>query len=242
MFHASMKHGGAGALRAAAEAMAELGKQLAHPLRMLLLTYVSEHGPCAFSELVEIAGASQAQVGNHLTLLRSAGLLVTERHGRQSLYRMPNADLAELLANFGAAAGVPAADRPGALTVRDEARCCYDHVGGRLGVAVLRTLLDRGAVTGDPSGTDDLSPGSSADAVLSEFGVTDWAQLHGSRRRFAYGCPDWTEKAPHLGGALGAAVAASLRERRWTKPRSGSRALDLTPRGRNALRELGVPV
>ncbi len=241
MFHVGMKHDGAEALRAAAEAMAELGKQLAHPLRLLLLTYVSEHGPCAFSELVEVAGASQAQVGNHLTVLRSAGLLVTERRGRQSLYRLPNADLAELLANLGAAAGVSAVDVPVARP-GEEARCCYDHVGGRLGVAVLRTLLERDAVIGDPAGADDLVPGAGADTVLPEFGVAEWAQLHGTRRRFAYGCPDWTEKAPHLGGALGAAVAESMRERRWTKPRSGSRALDLTPRGRSALRELGVSV
>lgn len=240
MFHAFMTHAGSEPLRTAAQAMADVGKQLAHPLRLLLLIYVSEHGPCAFSELVEVAGVAQAQVGNHLTGLRSAGLLVTERHGRQSMYRLPNSDLAELLANLGAAAGVSTVftARPQA----DEARCCYDHVGGRLGVLVLRTLLDRQALTGDPLAADDLAPGPYADIVLPEFGVADWPRLSGTRRRFAYGCPDWTEKVPHLGGALGAALADNLRERRWTRPRAGSRALDLTAPGRRALRALGVSV
>ena len=240
MFHDVVNHDSSAGHNEAAQAVANLSRQLAHPLRVLLLTYVSDHGPCSFSELVEVAGAAQAQVGNHLTVLRGAGLLATERQGRQSMYRMPNAHLAEVLANLRAAVGAPEAITPADRPDRGEARRCYDHVGGQLGVAVLQALLHREAVVGDLPRSDELVPGPAATTVLPEFGVPDWTSLEGGRRRFAYGCPDWTEKAPHLGGALGAAVAETLHERRWTRRRPGSRTLELTPEGRRELRSLGV--
>ena len=219
-----------------ASAIADLSRQLAHPLRVTLLTYVSEHGPCAFSELVEATGAAQAQVGNHLSVLRKAGLLVTERQGRQSLYRLPNAHLAEALANLAAAAGVTTETAAARHDIA-EARACYDHIGGKLGVAVLTTLLRQEIITGET----DLVEGPSAE-LLARFGVTDLAPLHDTRRRFAYGCPDWTEHAPHLGGALGAAIADNFAERQWVHRRPGSRILDVTGKGRTALRKLGVEV
>jgi DNA-binding transcriptional ArsR family regulator len=227
-----MEHGSAGA-------MAELSKQLAHPLRVMLLGHVAESGPCPFSELAEVAGVPQAQVSNHLAVLRKAGLLATERQGRQSLYRLPNSYIAEVLANLRAAVG--GEETALKLPVRAEARSCYDHIGGRLGVDLLRTLLARGVVTGDPLEPGDLAEGEAAAAVLPTFGVPECRTLRDNRRRFAYGCPDWTEKVPHLGGALGAAVAKNLHTCDWVRSRPGSRALDVTELGREALRELGVP-
>ncbi|MFI9381825.1 ArsR/SmtB family transcription factor [Kutzneria sp. NPDC052558] len=215
-----------------ADAIAELSRQLAHPLRVTLLGYVAEHGPCAFSELVEAAGAAQAQVGNHLSLLRKAGLLVTERQGRQSLYRLPNAHLAEALANLAAAAGVPT-EAEAAVARTEVARACYDHIGGKLGVAVLAALRRQEILVGET----DLVEGPAAE-LLAGFA----APVEESRRRFAYGCPDWTEHAPHLGGALGAAIADNFTRRQWIRRRAGSRVLDVTGKGRTALRELGVEI
>lgn len=220
-----MKHAGA---------VAELSRQLAHPLRVVVLSYVAEHGPCTFSELVEVAGAAQAQVGNHLSVLRKAGLLATERQGRQSFYRLPNAHLAEALANLAAAAGVSAETT--AWHGISDARSCYDHIGGKLGVAVLNTLLAQNALVGDP-----LAEGP-ATTLLPRFGIADTAPLHEGRRRFAYECPDWTERAPHLGGALGAALAESFVARQWVQRKPGSRVLDVTRKGRTALHRLGVEV
>jgi DNA-binding transcriptional ArsR family regulator len=233
-----MEHDRSGALDAP-RAVAELSRHLAHPLRIVLLTHVADHGPCPFSELVEVSGATQAQVGNHLSSLRKAGLLATERAGRQSLYRMPNAHLAEVLANLAAAAGV----ETGGGTARGagcDARGCYDHIGGKLGVSLLRELQERGALVGDPLGPDDLTEGPAVDAVLPLLGLTEWTSLRNTRRRFAYGCPDWTEHAPHLAGALGAAVSTSLHDRGWIRARPGSRILEITKSGRAALSELGI--
>lgn len=221
-----MKHAGS---------IAELSRQLAHPLRVTVLSYVAEHGPCTFSELVEVAGAAQAQVGNHLSVLRKAGLLATERQGRQSLYRMPNAHLAEALANLAAAAGV--STETTAWQGMADARSCYDHIGGKLGVAVLTTLLHQNALTGEP-----FVEGVNATTLLPRFGIADTAAMHEGRRRFAYGCPDWTEHAPHLGGALGAAIAESFIERQWVQPKPGSRVLAVTRKGRTALHRLGVEI
>jgi hypothetical protein len=161
-------------------------------------------------------------------------LLTTERQGRQSLYRLPNAHLAEALANLAAAAGVSAETT--AWHGIDDARCCYDHIGGKLGVAVLNTLLAQNALVGDP-----LVEGPAA-TLLPRFGIADTAPLREGRRRFAYECPDWTEHAPHLGGALGAAIAESFVERQWVRRKPGSRVLDVTRKGRAALHRLGVEV
>jgi DNA-binding transcriptional ArsR family regulator len=226
---------------AGAAAVARLGQQLGHPLRVRLLAHVAWHGPCSFSELVAVTGGSQAQVSNHLAGLRDAGLVATRREGRQSLYRVPNADVAEVLANLASAAGVPLQPTPVVHAAASDARRCYDHLGGALGVAVLDALVERGGLAPARSG-DELVPGPDAAAVLPEFGVARLDDLQSERRRTAYGCPDWTERRPHLGGALGAAVTRAAFARRWVADRPGSRAVRLTAAGRRALAERGVRV
>jgi DNA-binding transcriptional ArsR family regulator len=223
-------------------AMADIARQLAHPLRVQLLAHVAASGPCPFSELVEVAGGNTAQVSNHLAGLRAAGLLVTQRHGRQSLYRLPNSHVAEVLANLAAAAGVEEVEHlhDQERATETTARRCYDHVGGRLGVRILAALRARDALIGGSGGHAELTPGAAASAVLPRFGLTGWEELRNGRRRFAYGCPDWTERTPHLGGALGAAITQSMRDKGWIQTRRGSRGLTVTAVGHRALVELGV--
>src|SRR5690606_11136310 len=235
MFHVGMEH-------RAAEAMAAVGQQLAHPLRLQLLAHVANAGPCPFSELAGVVDATPAQVSNHLKGLRDAGLLVTQREGRQSLYRVENAYGAELLANLSAIVdpGEPvtgAARRP-----HSEARRCFDHIGGRLGVELLSALQRLCGLTGDAVDHGVLEPGPSAREVLSRFGIADHTVLLHGRRRFAYGCPDWTERTPHLGGAVAAEIKRYFEANGWVGQQRGSRALTVSPSGADALRELGLTV
>lgn len=233
------------------EAIARIGQQIAHPLRVRLLSYVAAAGPCSFSELVERVGGSAAQVSNHLASLRESGLLVSQRMGRQSVYRLPNAHLAEVLTNLAAAAGVTAAEAwddqerrtvTGSAHAKDlaDARRCYDHIGGSLGVQLLQTLTAGEALSGGSDAHDELRAGPKAATLLPRFGVSDWTALPLSRRRFAYNCPDWTEKTPHLGGVLGSAIARHLGQRGWIEPLEGTRAIAVTTKGRRALAARGV--
>ena len=131
-----------------------------------------------------------------------------------------------------------------------EARLCYDHVAGRLGVALMAGLLDRGALEGgdgrhDPARADAdrlSAPGHDVDYrvtargadVLATLGV-DLEQVAAGRRPLVRYCLDWSEQRHHLAGALGAALAARLLERDWIRRSPHSRAVTLTEAGRDGL-------
>jgi len=95
------------------------------------------------------------------------------------------------------------------------ARCCYDHLAGRLGVALTERLL---------------RPGN---AVLRDLGI-DLATLESSRRPLFRCCTDWTERRPHVAGALGAALLRRYKDERWLVAVEDSRKLVVTQAGKSA--------
>ena len=117
-----------------------------------------------------------------------------------------------------------------------QARTCYDHLAGRAGVALLDALLARRLLVAPP--TDGLPERFEVTtdglATLSSFGL-DIGTLKRTRRRFAGACLDWTERKPHLNGALGAAVTARLFGLGWLERGSRRRAVRVTPAGAEGL-------
>jgi hypothetical protein len=147
-----------------------------------------------------------------------------------------------------------------AAALRD-ARTCYDHLAGRAGVALLDALLSKkiikpilngcaepgpGGVRADgaqraATGAGDLLAGefevtSGGAATLAAFGI-NLGEVRRSRRLFAGACLDWTQRRPHLNGALGAAITARLLERGWFERGHSPRSLRLTEAGRHGLAE-----
>lgn len=117
------------------------------------------------------------------------------------------------------------------------ARTCYDHLAGWLGVAITEALLARRLLVEAGEGFEVTAGG---EAWFAGLGV-DVAGARRTRRAFARGCVDWSERRPHLAGALGAAWAARLFALGWVERVAGERTVRLTGRGRGALRrELGV--
>lgn len=125
-----------------------------------------------------------------------------------------------------------------ARTLRD-ARSCYDHLAGRLGVAVTDALAARGLIAPDP-GNDRLFVLTQAgERWFADFGV-DTGTAAG-RRIFARPCLDWTERRPHLAGALGARLLSRLLALGWVARVEGGRGLRLTLAGVQGFkRALGV--
>jgi len=166
------------------------------------------------------AGVTAQTASAHLRKLVAARMLAWESRGRFKHFRLAGAEVAdavEALCQLGPDA-MPGRVLTAAAREIRFARCCYDHLAGRLGVAVTERLPALGA------------------EILAELDV-DPAALGKLRRPLSRCCIDWTEQRPHLGGALGAALLCAYRERRWLAPVKDSRRLDVTPRGREAFIE-----
>ncbi|HKP18983.1 MAG TPA: hypothetical protein VJT84_10915 [Gaiellaceae bacterium] len=117
------------------------------------------------------------------------------------------------------------------------ARTCYDHLAGRVGVELTAALERQGVLV---SGEAGYAVGPSGSARLEALGI-GLEQLTRQRRPLARKCLDWSERRPHVAGALGAAVAARCFELGWLRRRDGNRSIEVTALGRERLRrDLGV--
>ncbi len=212
-----------------------LAAELADPIRLTALQLLSAEGPHTMSRLADALGISAPRLGNHLARLRAAGLVEVERTGRHAIYRIAQPGLGDVLAALARYAG--GARPPGRpvrpVTPADLAQTCYDHVAGRLGVALLAHLVASGALTA-PDGRDEelrLGPDPSA---LTALGV-DPATLDPGRRKPATACLDRAHRLPHLGGALGARVLDALVDGGLLVREGAGRVLTPTPAGRREL-------
>jgi DNA-binding transcriptional ArsR family regulator len=215
-------------------------KELADPLRLRVIDHLWQGGPASPSELSSRLGVPPPQVSNHLRRLRDAGLVRVDRRGRHAVYALADDGLEVLMPLLDRITGRVAPPPPaaGPLSPRELACTCYDHLAGRLGVALYGALRTRGAVAAHADGTVRLGP--QATTVLPALGV-DPDALRSDRRRFAFECLDALEHAPHLAGALGDAIAAALAGRSWIEREEGSRLVRVTPAGRRGLqRTLGL--
>lgn len=219
-----------------AKKVAQVAWALADPLRLSLLQHLMG-GPAVVAELVSVSGEGQSKVSNHLKVLREQGLVRSERRGRQSVYEIADASVAQLVESLTLVAGgsVPPSLRADPLA---KARTCYDHLAGGLGVSLFGVLVKAEAIrpTAEPRG--DVELGRAAEEIFGSLGV-DPAEVERDkgRRRFAFACPDWTEHRPHLGGALGAAACERFFEAGWVEREDRTRAVKLTGQGRSALEE-----
>jgi DNA-binding transcriptional ArsR family regulator len=179
---------------------------------------------------------------SHLARLVDGGLLTAERQGRHRYYRLARPEVARLLE----ALAMVAAPAP-ARTFREGqegkairfARSCYDHLAGRVGVAVTRGLVDRGRLV--VRGPDFEVPPAGL-RFFARLGV-DALGTRSARRAYARACLDWSERRPHLAGALGAALLERLIAMRWLERMPQGRALRLRERGRDGLaRHFGVEI
>ena len=234
----------------------------AEPSRARVLMALADGRALPASTLAAEAGVSPQAVSSHLGRLRDAGLVTVEPSGRHRYYRLAGPEVSAVLEALARLApsnpvrSLREGNRSHALRV---ARTCYDHLAGRLGVAVTQSLIDRGALVardgrpdtdrrvGDPFAAPLSDPpfelGPRATDVLATVGV-DLPCLVGdgrSRRPLLRTCVDWTEQRHHLAGRLGAAVAAAMVEQGWVMRRPRDRAVRVTEAGAAALQTtLGV--
>jgi DNA-binding transcriptional ArsR family regulator len=190
-------------------------------------------------ELAAHARVAPSTASEHLDRLIAGGLLVERRQGRHRYVQLAGAHVAELLEDLGARLG-PATEAARTLRVATASaalargRTCYDHLAGRLGVA-LTDAMTRAGLLNQTSGFALTDEGVAWFA--STMGVPA-AELRSPRRPMARGCVDWTERRPHLAGTAGARLCERFHGNDWVRRVGSDRAVRVTPAGRKAMREL----
>jgi DNA-binding transcriptional ArsR family regulator len=187
-------------------------------------------------ELARHAGVTAQTTSGHLARLTEAELIVMEKQGRHRYYRLASQEVAQAMqALMTVAASGPRRHHP--VGPRDEAlrtaRTCYDHIAGRLALALVDALCKRGYVSlADGAG---VVTGEGA-RFFADFGL-DLETDGPSRRTLCRTCLDWSERRPHLAGRLGAALLDRLLDLGWIARVPDSRALRITSAGQRGFAE-----
>jgi DNA-binding transcriptional ArsR family regulator len=214
--------------------LAAVGELIGEPGRAAILVALLDGRALTAGELALAAGISPQSASAHLSKLVDGGLLVVRAGGRHRFYRLANAEVAHALEALGAIStvGRPAIGPRMGDSAIYIARSCYDHLAGRVAVALTAELEDRGVIRS--RGERDYELGSEGRGWFAKLGV-DIERVRGSRRRFALKCLDWTERKPHIAGALGAALCSRMLALGWIARRPDTRALRVTHRGAQEL-------
>jgi DNA-binding transcriptional ArsR family regulator len=217
-----------------AEELAQLSAQLADRTRAKMVMTLMDGSSRSAGELGLTANVSPSSASGHLSKLVKAQILADSKQGRQKYYRLKTPAVARAVEALQIIASPGAALRQigqSSLNPFGFARTCYDHLAGRLGVEVTEALLRQEVIR--PSGSDyDVTDGGCD--WLDNFGV-DWRALKSHKRSFALRCLDFTERRPHLSGALGASVLSRMIELKWIAKTRVPRSVRLTPLGRTEL-------
>ena len=213
---------------------------LAEPARAALMTAVIADGALPATELAARARIAPSTASEHLARLVDGGFLASEKQGRHRYYRLADPAVAAAIEALAFIAPQPPVRSLREATRSEHlraARTCYDHLAGRVGVALARSLERDGTLL-RRNGGYELGPKSGG--RLEELGV-DVSALERLRRPVVRGCLDWSERELHVAGALGAALAERFFELGWIKRRDGNRSVEVTAQGRaGLLKELRV--
>jgi DNA-binding transcriptional ArsR family regulator len=211
---------------------------MADPARAAMLGALLGGTPLSAGELSHLAGVSPATASAHLARLLDGGLVAVTKQGRHRYYRLAGHEVAtvlEALAQISPVRPVRSLRQSREAAALAQARTCYDHLAGRAGVELLDALLRTRILNGNGSNVGaEYEVTARGAEKLAGFGV-DVTQVRQSRRRFAGACLDWTQRRPHLNGALGAAVTGRLLDLGWLERGPSRRAVRVTGPGQDGL-------
>ena len=216
---------------------AVIGHLIGVPARANMLSALMDGRALTATELAFHAGVTPQTASSHLAKLTDAKMVVVEQQGRHRYYRLANsavADALEPLSGLVAHRPLPQRHPTKELKRLRDSRLCYDHLAGRLGVSLADALIGREAIVAEGR---DFIVTEAGNALLSDLEV-DVAAVRAKRRVFARQCLDWSERRPHLGGALGAALAEQFLKRRWISRERQGRRVWVTKIGKPKIAEI----
>jgi DNA-binding transcriptional ArsR family regulator len=219
---------------------AEVAALAGDPARAAMLHALMDGRALTATELATVAGVAPQTASGHLGKLTEAGLLIVEKQGRHRYYRLASAMVAQMMESIMHVASALESPRKNVRTgPRDialrTARTCYDHLAGRLGVALSDALVAAGHAEIEEDAGVITETGF---AHFASLGIDLKAATNAKRttRILCRPCLDWSERRPHLAGMVGAALCVHAFENNWIRRIEGTRAVSITPKGRSALK------
>jgi DNA-binding transcriptional ArsR family regulator len=219
-------------------ALSEVAALMGDPARAAMLSLLMDGRAHTASELALTAGITAQTASGHLARMVAGSLLAARAQGRNRFYRLAAPEVAHAIESLMNVAGLgaPPASKTAAWR-RDPdlrfCRTCYDHLAGQVGIAVTDALTRAGHI--EPEGSRDWKLTEGGELFCRRIGVDVAGARRAGGRHFARQCLDWSERRPHISGALGAAIADTFFRRGWAERLRRSRTVRLTDSGRRAL-------
>jgi DNA-binding transcriptional ArsR family regulator len=218
-------------------AVSVIASAIGEPARARMLYCLMDGHARTSTELAVVGGISPSTASVHLHKLKQARLVKVVLQGKHRFYSLEGPEVAAVLEGLNVLAGAPrqkfVPTTPNRLR---EARTCYDHMAGAVGVALHDRLHAMGWISKvSKDEQNNYAVSGEGEQAFKSLGI-DLEATRALRRRFAWACLDWSERRPHLGGALGAALLKVALKRKWVLPEPDCRALHVTGLGRREMR------
>ena len=217
-------------------AVSRIAAAIGEPARARMLYCLMDGHARTSTELGVVAEVSPSTASVHLNRLKTEHLVNVLVQGKHRFYSLEGPAVARALEGLSVLTGVPrgkfVSSAPRQLGA---ARTCYDHMAGTVGVLLHDRFKALGWLSGGSTGSDNGYDLTLDGAKAFEALGIDLEAIRTLRRRFAYGCLDWSERRPHVGGALGAALLKIMLKRKWVVQDLYSRALEVTSLGRREM-------
>ncbi|WP_339293288.1 winged helix-turn-helix domain-containing protein [Paenibacillus sp. FSL W8-0187] len=204
--------------------------------RAAILTVLLDGRYHPASELAYMAKIKPQTASFHLSKMVAANLVTVEQQGRHRYYGIQNQEVAqvmETLLSITPSVEIRSLNQASETEAIRQARTCYDHLAGNLGIQLTNSLLSAGVIS---EVEDQYMVTEKGENFFKEFQI-DLSRVKRQRRSFAHRCLDWSERRHHLAGALGHALLERLLELHWIQRVPRTRAIQITPEGKEGLKE-----
>ena len=215
--------------------LATVASLIGEPTRAIILSALMGGEALPASELAYRAQVTPQTISSHLSKLLAGNLIKVTQTGRHRYYSLKDHKVAQILENLQRIAPLSKTTPLRVMKISPElchARTCYDHLAGKLGVAVTNALVEQSYLEQE----EDIYHLTCKGVELINQWEIDVKSLEKKRRKFAYACVDWSERHFHVAGSLGAAIAEYFFASKWVERLPHTRALTITALGEKALK------